>query len=99
MRCVQLYDAENNMVNKHLGRIILAHAEKTKAICKDQYGIRKNHKAINTCLNEELTMDLFRQKHHAGAITILDAKGCFDRIVHTVAILVLLSFSLSPVGL
>ena len=70
MRCVQLYDAENNMVNKYLGRMILAHAEKAKAICEDQYGSRKNHKAINACPNKELIMDLFRQKRHAGAIAI-----------------------------
>ena len=88
MRCIQLYDAEKNMVNKHLGRAMLAHAEKAKAICDEQYGSRKNHKAIMACLNKELIMDLFRQKRHAGAIGIIDAKGCFDHIIHTVAILV-----------
>jgi len=99
MRAIQLYDAEKNMVNKYLGREILAHAEKAKALCKDQYGSRKNHKAIMTCLNKELTMDLFWQKHNAGAIAIIDPKGCFDCIVHAVAILVLLSFGMSSIGL
>ena len=98
VRCIQLYDSENNMVNKHLGRIILAHAEKAGALCEDQYGSRKNHKAIMACLNKELTMDLLCQKRHTGAIGILDAKGCFDCIVHTFAILVFLSFGLSPIG-
>ena len=51
------------------------------------------------CLNKELLMDIFRQKRHAGAIGIIDAKGCFDRIVHTVAILVLMSFGMSCIGL
>ena len=50
MRAIQLYDAEKNMVNKHLGRSILVHTENAKAICDDQYGSRKNHKAIMTCL-------------------------------------------------
>ena len=50
-------------------------------------------------LDKELIMDLLCQKRHAGTITIIDAKGYFDSIFHTVAILVLLSFGMSPVGL
>ena len=39
-------------------------------------------------------MDTLRQKKHAGAIGMNDLKGNYDRIVHTVAILVLLSFGI-----
>ena len=43
MRCIQLMDAEFNMMNKHIGRRTLAHAEKAKAVAPDQYGSRKHH--------------------------------------------------------
>ena len=99
MRAIQLYVAEKNMTNKHLGRAILAHAEKAKAIYDNQCGSRKSHKAIMARLNKELIMDIFRQKRHAGAIGIINAKGCFNHIVHTVAIIVLLSFGMLSIGL
>ena len=51
------------------------------------------------CLNKELLIDIFWQKRHAGAIGIINAKGCFNCIVHTVAILVLMKFGMSLIGL
>ena len=36
--------------------------------------------------------DVFRQKKRAGAVAILDAKGCYDAISHPVAVLTLMSF-------
>ena len=95
MRLIQLMDAEYNMNNKTLGKRVLAHAEKAKAVSPDQYGCRKNHTAINACLNKVLLMDGMRQKKQAGAIAMNNAKGCFDRINHTYAILVLMSFGVS----
>ena len=97
MRLIQLMDAEYNMCNKTLGKRVLAHAEKAKAVSPDQYGCRKNHTAINACLNKALLMDALRQKRQCGAIAMNDAKGCFDRINHTFAILVLMSFGVSAV--
>ena len=38
MQCIQLMDAEFNMMNKHVGRRTLTHAEKAKALAPDQYG-------------------------------------------------------------
>ena len=78
MRCIQLMDAEFNMKNKVLGRRVLRNAEEAKAIKADQCGSRKRHKAINAVLNKVLLTDALRQKVHAGAISINDAKGCFD---------------------
>ena len=95
MRCIQLFDAEMNQCQKLLGKLALARAEETKTIQSDQHGSRKNHKAINACLNKQLLMDLFRMKRHAGALAILDAKGCFDRICITILIMVLMSFGVS----
>ena len=36
--------------------------------------------------------DILRQKRHAFAIGINDARGCYNRIVHSIVILVLISF-------
>ena len=62
------------------------------AISPDQYGYRKHHKSINAVLNKVLVNDILRR---ADALRINDAKGCFDRIVHSVAILVLMSFGVT----
>ena len=94
MRCIQLMDAEYNMNNKVLGRRILAHAEASKTLSSDQHGSRKNHTAANCVLNKVLLFDIHRQKKHAGAISMNDARGCFDRIQHVAAILVLMSYGL-----
>ena len=85
------------MDNKALGKRVLAHAEKAKAVFPDQYGCRKNHTAINACLNKVLLMDAMHQKRQPGAIAMNDAKRCFDRINHTFAILVLMSFGVSSI--
>lgn len=56
-RTIQLLPADANMVNKRLGRRILANVESTDTLMKDQYGRRKKHKAINACLNKVILMD------------------------------------------
>ena len=69
-------------------------AEEAQLIKADQYGSRKRHKAICALLNKVILNNIFRQLRTAGALAINDAKGCYDRINHTFAILVLLSFGL-----
>ena len=61
MRCIQLMDAEFNMMNKHFGRCTLAHTEKAKAISPNQYGRRKHHKVSNAVLNKVLYNNILRQ--------------------------------------
>ena len=56
-RTIQLFPADANMVNKRLGRRMLANVESTNTLAKDQYGSRKKHKATNTCLHKVLLMD------------------------------------------
>ena len=87
-------DAEFNMTNKDLGRRALEHAEKANTVAPDQYGCCKKKKAINACLNKLLLNDLVWKTQHCGATAMNDAKCCFDHIVHTVVIMVLLSFGM-----
>ena len=92
MRLIQLMDAEFQMNNKLLGKKALAHAELCDEVADEQHGSRKNHKAILCCLNKVLVADYFRLTRRSGCFGMNDAKGCFDRIVHSVAILVYMSF-------
>ena len=95
MRCIQqLMDAEYNMNNKVLGQRILAHTEDSNTFSPDQHGSRKNHTAANCVLNKVLLFNIHRQKKHTGAISMNDARECFDRIQHVAAILVLMSYGL-----
>lgn len=92
MRFIQLMSPEFQINNKMIGRNILKHAEQADAVADDQHGSRKHHMSINTCLNKKLVCDVFRQKKRAGAVAILDAKGCYDAISHPIAVLTLMSF-------
>jgi hypothetical protein len=87
MRTIQLMHSEFNMNNKKLGRDVMAHAERFKALAPEQFGSRKNHHSILAALNKRLTMDLLRQQRQAGALCANDAKSCYDRIVHNIATL------------
>ena len=86
--------SEFQINNKLIGKRILVHAEKGGAVSADQHGSRKGHTAINTCLSKKLLCDLFRQKRRAAAVAMNDAKGCYDRISHPIAVLVIMSFGL-----
>ena len=58
MRCIQLMDAEFNMMNKHVGRRTLAHAEKAEAVAPDQYGSQKHHDSRKALFNKVLLDDI-----------------------------------------
>ena len=67
-------------------------AEKEKLIEADQYGTQKQHKAICALLNKVILNDIFCQLKTSGALAVNDAKGCYNRINHTFAILVRVCF-------
>ena len=94
MRLIQLMSAEFQINNKMIGKRILAHAEEASAVSEDQHGSRKGHTASMACLNKKLLCDVLRQKKRAGAVAMNDAKGCYDRISHPIAILTLMAFGL-----
>ena len=92
MRCIQLTDAEFYMMDKHVGRHTLAHAEKAKTVALDQYGSREHHNSKKAVLNKVILNDIIRQKRIAAALGMNNARECYDHILHSVAILVLISF-------
>ena len=85
MRAILLYEADFNHANKLIGRMLMRHAEQNKWLAPEQYGSRKNLSAIEHCLNKRLACDILRQKKQPGGICVNDMKGCYDRIVHSVA--------------
>ena len=86
-RTIKLFEAEDNSGNKTTGRDLMWHAERQNLIAPEQYGSRKNRAASTQALNKKLVFDLFRQQRLSGAIGSNDAKSCYDRIVHSVAML------------
>ena len=95
MRCIQLFDAEFNIASKKMVKEVMKKAEENSLIAEAQSGNRKRRKANMLLLNKVLLMDLFRQKKQSGAISMNDLFRCFDRIGHTLAILVLICFVLA----
>ena len=87
MRTIVLTEADFNFNNKVLGRMTLQMAEEAKAIPKEQYGSRKGHSAIDHAINKRLLYDILRQKRCPGVLCSNDAKSCFDRIIHSIAML------------
>ena len=87
LRTILLMEAQWNNNNKIIGRELLWHAERQDLIAPEQYGSRKNRSANTQALNKKLVQDLFRQQRLTGAIGSNDAKSCYDRIVHSVAML------------
>ena len=58
MRTITLMNSEFNINNKKLGREMMQHAEDNNALPPEQYGGRKQHRAVIAALNKRLTMDL-----------------------------------------
>ena len=88
-------DTEFNMTNKHVGRHTLAHVEKVKAVAPDHYGSQKHHNFRKVVLNKVLLNDVIRQKRIDAALGMNNARGCYNRIVHSIPILVLMSFGVA----
>jgi hypothetical protein len=85
LRAILLFEADYNHNKKNIGRKLMQHAEKYQWIAPEQYGSRKALSAIDHCLNKLLSFDIIRQNKRPAAICINDMKGCYDRIVHSVA--------------
>jgi hypothetical protein len=62
-------------------------AEATNSLAPEQYGSRRQHKAIDLAVNKALTFDILHQLKRAGVICSNDAKSCYDLIGHTQAAL------------
>ena len=96
LRIIILYHALFNQANKNIGRLLIRNAEAFNQIPWEAYGSRRRHRAIECALNKVLTSDIWRQTRRPGALCSNDAKSCYDRIAHNVAILCMQRLGLSP---
>ncbi|CAJ1945362.1 unnamed protein product [Cylindrotheca closterium] len=95
MRTIQLMNSEAQASNKKAGRAAMRYAEEHSLIPDGQCGSRKRHQAIDLALSKRLVWDLLILQQRAAGWISNDAKSCFDRIVHWVAIIAMLRFGLT----
>ena len=95
MRLIMLMYPQFQMNNKNIGRKVLANAEICNEVAKGQHGSRKFHQAGLLLLNKVLVGDLFRLSRFSACYAMNDAKGCYDCIDHTFAILVLMYYGIA----
>ena len=62
LHTILLYEADYNLMNKHVGRDMMNNAEKALILAKEQYGSRKRKASITHASNKRLTFDILRQK-------------------------------------
>ena len=87
------------MNNKEFGRRLMEFCERYGLLADEQSGSRKDRRAAEVALQKVLTMDILRQKRRAGFLCSNDALQCYDRIVHNVAMLSMLSRGADPKAL
>ena len=64
-------------------------AEEAMALARDNYGGRKGLRAAEVSLNSTLAFDSLWAKRRTAVLMSNDAKGCYDRIAHVIAVLAL----------
>ena len=94
MRTIQMMNSEFQSNNKRVGKAAMAYAERNNLIPPGQFGSRKKHQAIDLALSKRLTWDLLLLQRRAAGWISNDAKSCFDRIVHWVAIISLMRYGI-----
>ena len=70
-------------------------AKQYNLIAPEQFGSRKSHDCITAALNKRLTFDIMRANHLPGILCSNDAKACYDRIVHNIAMICMLRTGIS----
>ena len=89
LRVICLMEPDFNFMNKWMGKITMANAEAANSIAPEQFGSRKNKSAIQHAFNKALCFDTLRTMKEDSALTVLDAKSCYDRIPPPLACLCL----------
>ena len=88
LRAILLMEADFNFLNKLLfGHRLVQQIEAHHRFPDELYGSRASLSAISVAINRRLTIDIFKQKRRTGTIAGVDAAQCYDRIVHSLAIL------------
>jgi hypothetical protein len=92
MRTICLMDTAHNMNNKWHGREFVKHNEKLGILHDELEGSREERNCLECVLKKVLATDVMRQQCKAGLLCSNDAIQCYDRIVHSVAMLSMMRF-------
>ena len=88
LRAILLMEADFNFLNKlHFGHRLVHQCETNKRFPEELYGGRGNRDAGVVSVNRRLSIDYMKQTREGGALVGVDAAQCYDRIVHSLAIL------------
>jgi hypothetical protein len=85
LRTLFLFQCDFNYLNKYIGHHMMKDGEAYEQLAWEQYGSREGKKVIEQALNKVLSFDLIRQDRMDAALCYNDAKSCYDRIVHSIA--------------
>ena len=81
-------EADFNFVNKLIfGHRMIQQCEGYRRFPDELYGSRNHHSAAEVAVNRRLVIENMKQKRRNGIIAGVDAAQCYDRIVHSLAIL------------
>jgi hypothetical protein len=92
LRAILLMEADFNATNKIIYGIRLMHNVRGHNLMPEEIFSEKNRMANNGTLCKALFYDITRQAHVPAAIAPVDASNCYDRIAHTMALLVFHAF-------
>ena len=84
LRTILLLEADFNMNNKALGADMMTAGERLGALACNNYGGRKKLQAAEISMNQQLTYNSIWGRRGRAVVMSNDAKGCYDRIAHTV---------------
>ena len=87
LHTIVLTEADFNFNNKLLGKLTMQHGEKNNLLAQEQYGSQKGRTAIDQALHKRLMYDNLRLNRRPGALCSNNAKSCYDRILHSIAML------------
>ena len=88
LRAILLMEADFNFINKLMfGQCLMFQVRKYNRIPQELYGGLQNKLSQEVAINRRLSLDNFKLKRKNGAIAGVDATQCYDRIVHSLAIL------------
>jgi hypothetical protein len=89
LRTILLLEPDHNMNNKVIGKDAMAAGERLEVHARDNYGGRRGLRAAEVSMNQLLTYNSIWARRGRAVVMSNDAKGCYDRIAHTVVNLAL----------
>ena len=90
LRTLCLFQADHNHNNKFLGQEAMKYTVKEENIAAEQYSVT-GKKSISHALNKTLLFDNMRYQKASMSLTSCNLKSCYDRIVHSPAMMALRS--------